>query len=140
MAEVAKEKKISGKELGWYIVAAVFTLVGLVFFIFGLIGKYYPGKASDNWISISENAWLINWSKMGYRWWGLILIGVGVLIAVIALTVFARVADRDDERNLRRQQRLVLEQNATTGISKEGAVEVKSEDKAAPAPKAPEAK
>jgi hypothetical protein len=77
---------------------------------------------------------------MGYKWWGLILIGISVLIAVIALTVFARSADRDDERNLRRQQRLVLEQNATTGISKEGAVEVKAESKPAAETKAPEAK
>ena len=140
MAEIEKQKKIAGKELGWYIVAAVFALTGLTFYIFGLIGKFYPGKASDNWVSLSENAWLVNWSKMGYKWWGLILIGISVLIAVIALTVFARSADRDDERNLRRQQRLVLEQNATTGISKEGAVEVKAESKLAAETKAPEAK
>jgi hypothetical protein len=122
-------KKIAGKELACYIVAGSFTLVGLVFYIFGLIGKFYNGLASDNWVAISEQAWLTNWSKMGWKWWGLILIGIGVLIAIISLSAWAKVADRDEERNLRRQQRLVLEQNATTGVSTENAVEVKTEEK-----------
>ena len=60
-------KKIAGKELACYIVAGSFTLVGLLFYIFGLIGKFYNGLASDNLVAISEQAWLTNWSKMGKR-------------------------------------------------------------------------
>jgi len=124
-----KRGPLSGKELAWYIVAGIFATAGLTFLVFGIVGSHFPGKASDNWVIISENAWLTNWSKMGYRWWGLILIGVGTLIGCIALTVFAKVSDRDQERVIRRQQRLVLEQQVTEKTAE--AIEVKAEDKKA---------
>ena len=111
MAET-KARKFSGKELVWYIIAGVFALAGLVFIVFALIGDYTPGLASDNWGATSESAWLTNWSPLGYRQWGLILIAAGVLISAIALNFFAREGDRDEERALRRAQRLALENEA----------------------------
>ena len=118
-----KKTLLPRKELVWYIIAATIATVGLVFLVFGIIGSHLPVKASDNWVKTSENAWLVNWSKMGYRWWGLILIGVGLLIGITALCFFARSGDRDSERAQRRAQRLAIE-------GEEDPVEVEVEPKA----------
>ncbi|MCF0112400.1 MAG: hypothetical protein HUJ60_00275 [Bacilli bacterium] len=104
-----KTQKLPKKELAWYVFSCILVFVGLVFIVFGIIGSHLPVLDSENWVTISENAWLVNWSKMGYRWWGLILLGAGALIGVIALTLFARSGDRDSERALRRAQRLAVE-------------------------------
>jgi hypothetical protein len=125
-----KKTFLPRKELVWYAIAATLATLGLVFLVFGIIGSHLPVKASDNWVKNSENAWLVPWSKMGYRWWGLIILGVGLAIGIIALCVFARSGDRDSERAQRRAQRLALEDE------EEEVVEVEAEEKveAGPAP------
>lgn len=125
-----ESRKLGKGELAWYIIAGIFATAGLTFLVFGILGSHLPVKASENWVLISEAAWLTNWSKMGYRYWGLILIGVATLIACIALGVYAKVGDRDKERAIRRQQRLILEAEPE---AQPESVEVKAEDKA-PAP------
>lgn len=104
-----KARKLTGKELTWYIVAGVIALLGLLFVLFAVIGDFLPVLSSKNWVSESEKVWLTSWSPLGYRWWGLIFLGAGTLISVISLSVFAREGDRDEERALRRAQRLALE-------------------------------
>ncbi|MCR5492017.1 MAG: hypothetical protein K6F32_07820 [Bacilli bacterium] len=99
-------KKLSKKEITFYVIAAVIGAIGLFSLVLGIVGEHLPVLASDNWILTSEAAWLSNWSHMGYRFWGLILIGAAVLLTCICLTVFAREGDRDTERALRRAQRL----------------------------------
>ena len=130
-----KKTFLPRKELVWYAIAATLATLGLVFLVFGIIGSHLPVKASDNWVKNSENAWLVPWSKMGYRWWGLIILGVGLAIGIIALCVFARSGDRDSERAQRRAQRLALEDE------EEEVVEVEAEEKveAEPAKEEPEA-
>ena len=108
MAE-KKAKKLSAKEIVWYVLAALLGALGLIFLVFAIVGDFLPVLASDNWVLQSEQTWLTNWSPMGYRYWGLILVGAGALIASIALNYFAREGDRDEERALRRAQRLALE-------------------------------
>ena len=120
--EKNQTKKLSKKEIAWYCIAAFFGLAGLVFLIVGIVGEHLPMLASDNGILVSEKAWLTSWSPLGYRYWGLILIGAAALLAVVCLTFFAREGDRDSERALRRAQRL--------GIAKEKEIEVPSEPKA----------
>ncbi|MCR5078801.1 MAG: hypothetical protein K6B65_02615 [Bacilli bacterium] len=108
MAET-KVRKLSSKELAWYIVAGILTFVGLIFVVFAVVGDFLPVLASENWVYVSEAAWLTNWSPMGYRYWGLTLVGVGVVIAAAALNFFAREGDKDEERALRRAQRLAFQ-------------------------------
>lgn len=116
---MASTKKLSKKEKFFYVVASLLAITGTVFLIFGIIGSHYPGLYEDNWVAASENSWLVNWSHMGYRWWGLILLGVGAIIAVITLAYFAKEGDRDTERAVRRAQRLALESEAKPEPSEE---------------------
>lgn len=104
--------KISTKEFVFYLIAAIFGIWGLTFLIFGIIGSYLPVLESENWVSISEKAWLTNWSPWGYRGWGLLLMLIGCAIAFITLLVYARTSDKDVERANRRKQRLLLEEEA----------------------------
>lgn len=104
----ASPKKLSKKEIVWYVIASLIGTLGLIFLVFGIVGSNFPGLYEDNWIASSENVWLKNWSHLGYRWWGIILIAVAAFIAIVALTFFAKEGDRDSERALRRQQRLAM--------------------------------
>ncbi len=99
-------KKLSRKELFWYVLAGIIGVTGLLFLVFGIVGDHFPGLYADNWIAASENAWLKNWSGLGYRYWGIILIAAGAFIAIVALAVFAKEGDRDSDRERRRAQRL----------------------------------
>lgn len=113
---MAKKSKLSKKEIVFYAIAGVIGVVGLLFVVFGIVSSHFPGINEDNWIVASENAWLVNWSHMGYRWWGLILVGVAAVIACISLTVFAREGDRDSERSARRAQRLGVTEPTTVEV------------------------
>jgi len=101
-------KKLSNKEIFWYVLAGIIGVLGLTSLVFGIVGDHFPGLYEDNWIAASENGWIKAWSHLGYRYWGIILIVVAAFIAVVALTVFAKEGDRDTERALRRQQRLAM--------------------------------
>ena len=108
MNDKKKKTSLPRKEIAWYVFSSFLAVVGLTFIVIGIVGDHLPVKSSDNWVLISEAAWLSNWSHMGYRYWGIILLAVGTLIGCTALTMFARSGDRDSERALRRAQRLAV--------------------------------
>ena len=108
MNDKKKKTSLPRKEIAWYVFASFLAVVGLAFTVIGFLGVRLPVKSSDNWVLISEAAWLSNWSHMGYRYWGIILLAAGTLIGCTALTMFARSGDRDSERALRRAQRLAV--------------------------------
>ena len=70
------------------------------------------------------------------RIWGIIFMAVGVLVAVVALVVNAKKADREIEKKVRREQRLAAQSNMD--IEVKSAVQI-IEEKPAEEP-APEAK
>ena len=119
MAE-KKARKLTGKELVWYVIAGVLALLGLIFIVFAIIGDFLPVLAEDNWVTQSEAVWLTSWTPMGYRYWGLTLIGVAAVVAAIALNFFAREGDKDEERAIRRAQRL--------GLMEEEVIEAETEE------------
>ena len=108
MNDKKKKTSLPRKEIAWYVFASFLAVVGLTFIVIGIVGDHLPVKSSDNLVLISEAAWLSNWSHMGYRYWGIILLAAGTLIGCTALTMFARSGDRDSERALRRAQRLAV--------------------------------
>ena len=96
-----KAAKLSIKELVWYIIAGVAMFAGVFMIIFGIIGHHMGGNLDQNFIKQAEKNIVLD-----FRIWGIILLASGMLIAVIALVVFAKSADRNIERTIRRQQRL----------------------------------
>ena len=122
----ASKKKLTRKEIAWYVIAAIIATLGLTSLVFGIVGDHFPGLYEDNWIAQGEAAWIKAWSHLGYRYWGIILLCVAAFIAIVALTVFAKEGDRDTERALRRQQRLAL----TNVVEEPKAEETKEEPQA----------
>ncbi|MBQ9458173.1 MAG: hypothetical protein IJU64_06730 [Bacilli bacterium] len=120
---MANQKKLnlSKKEWFWYILTLFLAFVGLVFAIIGIIGDHLPVKASENWVRVSEKAWLTNWSPLGYRYWGIVLLAGGLIIFALALTLFSRESDRDNERAIRRAQRLAAMSEAENVVEAEEA-------------------
>ncbi len=93
--------KIEFKELIWYFIAGVLAFGGVFMMIFGIIGHHMSGNLEQNFIKQAEKNIVLD-----FRIWGIILLAAGVVIALIALVYFASKADRNNEKILRRQQRL----------------------------------
>lgn len=69
--------------------------------IFGIIGHHMSGNLEQNFIKQAEKSIVLD-----FRIWGIILLASGTIVALIALVYFAMRADRNNEKILRRQQRL----------------------------------
>lgn len=101
------KKKLAKGELAFYIIAGVITAVGIALAAFGIVGDLLDVTSAHNWILTAENA-VIAWSKISFDWqiWGTIFIAVGVVVAVIDLLYYAKKDDFENEKALRRAQRL----------------------------------
>ena len=102
--DVSKNKLSKGEKV-FIVLDGILALGGLVMIVLGFIADLYPGKPGDNWTG--QDAFQ-SAMHLSYRWFGVILLLVAALIAVIALNGFARKNDTDNERALRRAQRLKI--------------------------------
>lgn len=98
--------KVSKGEFAWYVVSGLIALFGLVLIILGIVERNMNIIPSKNFILQADekvqNALHI---FITFRGWGLIFLGLGVVMAVITLCVNARKTDREVDRQIRRQQR-----------------------------------
>ena len=127
--------KFSTKELVGYIISGVIATFGLVLVVLGIVERNMDVTQAKNFLYQADQKVQLALSvKLSFWEWGLIFMALGVIIAVIILCIFAKKADREVDRKLRRQQR------ANT------AIDINSEVKAAvqiieePAPAVEEAK
>ena len=102
--DVSKNKLSKGEKV-FIVLDGILALGGLVMIVLGFIADLYPGKTGENWTG--QDAFQ-SAMHLSYRWFGVILLLVAALIAVIALNGFARKNDTDNERALRRAQRLKI--------------------------------
>lgn len=103
--EDVSKRKISGLELAFIVIDGIIALGGLTMIVLGFIADYFPGKPEDNWTGQSG---FMSAMHMSYRWFGVILLVGAAIIAAIALNGFARKNDTDNERALRRAQRMKI--------------------------------
>ena len=109
-------KKLSPKELVWYILAGLLIFTGLFMVVFGIIGHQMNVPYEQNFIKQAEKNMFLE-----FRLFGLIFLGSGMIIGVIALVYFAKTADREIEKTIRRQQR--LSSSLTAGMEIKPAVQ-----------------
>lgn len=121
-----KKEKISVKEFVLLAIAAVIAIFGLILITFGIIGHHLNVPLDSNFVKNAENS-LINAIHIpfDFRIWGVLFLLLGVLILIIVLTAFARKSDRENERTIRRQQRLASAK--TDAAEVKAAVEVVEE-------------
>ena len=127
--------KFSKKELVGYIISGVIAMFGLVLIVLGIVERNMDVVPSKNFLYQSDlRVQTALGIKLSFWEWGLIFMALGVVIAVIILCIFAKKADREVDRKLRRQARAA------------SAIDINSEVKAAvqiieePAPPVEQAK
>lgn len=126
-----KKSKITKAEVIWTIIVSLLLIAGITFIVLGFVADYLPAKASENYLGQTEFKAATN---MTYRWFGVALMMGGVAIALITLNYFAHRSDVEEERAIRKAQRLkVISDSAPENVSTEGAVD------AVEAPAAPKA-
>lgn len=126
-----KKSKITKAEIIWIIIVSLLLIAGITFIVLGFVADYLPVKASENYLGQAEFTAATN---MTYRWFGVALMMGGVAIALITLNYFAHRSDVEEERAIRKAQRLkVISDAEPENVSTEGAVDAVE---VAPAPKA----
>lgn len=96
-----KKSSISKVELVWYPICGAVVLWGLIYFILGLVNRF-SGNASLN--SFCEG--FKSMFKLDLQFWGLIIIAIGVVAAVVVMLAYAKTFDRAADREERRSARL----------------------------------
>ena len=110
--EKTRKQKLTTGEILWTAICSLIAFGGLFMVILGIVGDYLPVKASENWILLGEASFQST-MKMNYRWFGVLILLADAIISVIYLNYYAKKGDIDEERALRRQQRLqVISQSA----------------------------
>ena len=92
-------------ELVWYILVGLVGIWGLTYIVLGLIASYLPIKAEDPGL-VKANAKILELFKLDFLGWGLIILAIAAVSAVVVLIFFSSKVDRDYEKNVRRAQRL----------------------------------
>ena len=78
---------------------------GLTYIVLGLVASYLPIKAEDPEL-VKANAKILELFKLDFLGWGLIILAISAVAAVVVLVLFSNKVDRDYEKNVRRAQRL----------------------------------
>jgi uncharacterized membrane protein len=108
MASVKKTetKNLTGKEITWYVIASLFLVAGFTLAILSVIGDYI---GAGNWIKQAETSMvsIFKWN-VSWRFYGLVIALVGLIILLITLFVNAKRADRVENRVSNRSERVQI--------------------------------
>ena len=100
-------------EFVWYILVGLVGIWGLTYIVLGLVASYLPIKTEDPGL-VQANAKILELFKLDFLGWGLIILAIAAVAAVVVLILFSNKIDRDYEKNVRRAQRLAqLEEEET---------------------------
>ena len=92
-------------ELVWYILVGLVGIWGLTYIVLGLVASYLPIRTEDPGL-VKANDKILELFKLDFLGWGLIILAIAAVAAVVVLILFSNKVDRDYEKNVRRAQRL----------------------------------
>ena len=100
---MASKKKlpVSIVELVWYPLCALVILWGLTYVVIGLVTKYNDINALTTFDANFKKTFGLN-----LYFWGLIIIAIAVVAAVVVMLFYAKRYDKASEREQRRSARL----------------------------------
>ena len=105
-----KKMPIHPFELVWYIICGLVGIWGITYIVLGLVAEYLPAKYQDGEY-VKANEKFASIFKLDWFGWGLIILAIAAVAAVIVLLIFSNKVDRNYEKSVRRAQRLAqLEQ------------------------------
>lgn len=100
-----KKAIVPFKEWVWYLIGAVLAAWGVAQIICGLVLEFAPTTVSE-WPLYAANAKYTELFGLSLLHWGLILLALGTITAVICLCITASTYDREAEKQSRRAARL----------------------------------
>ncbi len=92
-------------ELVWYTLTGLVGIWGITYIVLGLIAKYLPITSEDKGL-VKANVEFTKIFKLGFFEWGLIILAIAAVAAVLVLILFSNKVDREYEKTTRRAQRL----------------------------------
>ena len=92
-------------EIIWYTLCGLVGLWGLTYIVLGIVIDYLPITAKDEGL-VEANIKFAETFKLDFFSWGLIILAIAAVAAVVVLIVFSGKVDRDYEKNVRRAQRM----------------------------------
>ena len=113
-------------ELVWYILTGLVGAWGLTYIVLGLIAENLPTKVKDEGL-VKINAEFAKTFKLDFFGWGLIILAIAAVAAVIVLLLFSNKVDRDYEKNVRRAQRMAQMEAEEEKLEKEQAIDAEVE-------------
>lgn len=97
-------------ELVWYIICGLVGIWGITYIVLGLVAEYLPAKYQEGDF-VKANEKFASIFKLDWFGWGLIILAIAAVAAVIVLLIFSSKVDREYEKTVRRAQRIAqLEQ------------------------------
>ena len=113
-------------ELVWYILTGLVGAWGLTYIVLGLVAQNLPVKAEDDGL-VKANIDFAKTFKLDFFGWGLIILAIAAVAAVVVLLVFSSKVDRDYEKNVRRAQRMAQMEAEEARLEKEEAIDAEVE-------------
>ncbi len=92
-------------ELVWYVLTGLVGAWGLTYIVLGLVAQNLPITSEDKGL-VKVNGDFTKTFKLDFFGWGLIILAIAAVAAVLVLLLFSNRVDRDYEKNVRRAQRL----------------------------------
>lgn len=110
-------------EFVWYILTGLVGVWGLTYIVLGLVAENLPITSEDKGL-VAANASFQKTFGLDFFYWGLIILAIAAVAAVIVLLLFSNKVDREYEKKVRRAQRLAqLEAEEIKEEEKETAIE-----------------
>lgn len=104
-------------EIVWYSICGAVGLWGLTYTVLGLFAKYLNVNSENNVLLKGSNVIAEHFGGLGFFEWGLIILAIAAVAAVIVLLVGAKGVDREFEKKVRRQaRRQALQESTTTEV------------------------
>ena len=92
-------------ELIWYTLTGLVGIWGITYIVLGLVAKYLPITSEDKGL-VKAKVEFTKIFKLGFFEWGLIILAIAAVAAVLVLILFSNKVDREYEKTTRRAQRL----------------------------------
>lgn len=119
-----KASKLKIFEIVWYTLTGAVAVWGLTYVVLGLIAAFYPATVDSNPLA-QANKVIVNNFGLGFLYWGLIILAIGVVSAAFVLCIAAKSTDRELEKVQRRAARLAAQTKTPEVVDAE--VEPKAE-------------
>ena len=100
-----KNLPLHPSEYVWYILTGLVGIWGLTYIVLGIVIQNLPIKSKDEGL-VEASAKFAKTFGLDFFGWGLIILAIAAVAAVVVLLLFSNKVDRDYEKTVRRAQRL----------------------------------